>query len=217
MPCLALGPMLFAPAADAELLVTVTRGLGPAGSSEWIFSGSSTYSELNPGGTFAVVPPLTAMVEWKGTAASDYVKNGGYDNHRTEIVSGSITLTVTPASGPAVSAPIQALLVDHDNSGDDFGLGISAPASIPLTADAVVSWSGQGIFAVDMAKLNVGAFPFTNYGETTPTSSQPFGTLPLTIKVQVPGPLPLLGCGVALSCSRHLRRRVRAHRLVSAS
>ena len=209
---LALSPVLFAATAHASLKVTVKQGNAPAGFTEWTFSGSSTYTEVNPGGTFALVPPLTDIVEWKGDALSDYVKPQAYNNYTPTLISGSIGITVTPPSGPAQSAIITALHVDHDNTGDDFGVGLSGSMAIPLNTNDVVSWSGTGIFAVDFAKLNVGSFSFLNYGETSTTSSQPFGNLPLTISVEVPGPLPVLGTAFAFSCSRQLRRRIQVSR-----
>lgn len=213
LPLLALPPVLFASAADA-LTVTVKQGSAPAGSTEWTFAGSSTYTQLNPGGSFAVVPPLTAIVEWKGDSLSDYVKTGAYDNYTPTLTSGLISLTVTPVSGPAKSGTITALHIDHDGSGDDFGIGLAglstspANTAIPLNSNDVVSWSGSGIFAVDFVNLNIGSFLFNRYGDSTLSR---FGDLPITITVQeAPGPLPVLACGVALSFSRKLRKRLMA-------
>jgi hypothetical protein len=213
LPFLVLPPILFASAAGA-LTVTVKQGSAPAGFTEWTFTGSSTYTQLNPGGTFAVVPPLAAIVEWKGNLLSDYVKTGTYDNYTPTLASGLISLTVTPVSGPARSGTITALHIDHDASGDDFGIGLDGLSTsplntaIPLSSNDVVSWSGSGIFPVDFTNLNVGSFLFNNYGDSTLSR---FGDLPITITVQeAPAPLPVLGCGVALSFSRKLRKRVLA-------
>ena len=192
----------------------VKQGSAPAGFTKWTFTGSSTYTQLNPGGSFAVVPPLSAIVEWKGDSLSDYVKTGAYDNYTPTLASGLVTISVAPVSGPAKTGTITALHIDHDTTGDDFGIGLDGQSTsplntaIPLNSNDVVSWSGSGIFPVDFANLNVGTFLFNRYGDS---GSSRFGDLPITITVQgVPGPLPVLGCGVALSFSRKLRKRLMA-------
>lgn len=217
LPCLASSPALLASTADAALMITVKQGSAPVGSTEWMFSGSSTYIQLNPGGAFAVVPPLTNIIEWKGDALSDFVKTGAYDNYTPTLASGTISLTVAPVSGPVKTATISALHVDHDDTGDDFGVGLDGSSTSPvntaisLNANAVVSWSGSGIFPVDITKLNYGSFLFAKYGAS---SSSRFGDLPITINVQeAPGPLPLLGLGVAFPFSRQMRRKALALRL----
>lgn len=71
-------------------------------------------------------------------------------------------------------------MIDHDNSGDDFGISLVA-ADIPLAHNDVVSWSGSGVFAVDINSLNRNSYTFSNYGDT--------GTLELALSVQaVPEP-----------------------------
>jgi hypothetical protein len=198
---LALAPsLLLASSAHAALTVKVTPGPS-AGQSIWTFSGSSTYTELTPGGKFAGGDP-GVIEEWKGDGGSDYVKAGTYNNYTPVLDTGSIGITVTPQLGSPMSGSIDGLHIDHDNSGDDFGVSLLG-ADIPLSDGATVSWSGSGTFPVDFANLNVGIFQFTNYGEVT--AGQPYGTLPVTID-SAPGPLPLLGCGAAFSFSRKLRR-----------
>ncbi|MEB3200556.1 MAG: hypothetical protein VKK62_08535 [Synechococcaceae cyanobacterium] len=179
------------------------------GNTLWTFSGTSTYSELAPGGRFAG-GALSNIIEWKGDSASDYVKSGTYNNYTTSLLSGLISLTVTPQAGGPLQGSIAGLHVDHDNSGDDFGTGLSG-ADIPLMNGDLVSWSGSGVFAVDIANLIAGSYLFNNYGETLQGS--PFGSLPLNLVVSttpaVPAPLPVLGSAAAFACSRRLRRRIR--------
>jgi hypothetical protein len=200
---------LFASAAHASLTVTVVPVAAPAAHTLWTFSGSSVYTQLNPGGKFAG-EPFGNIVEWKGDGGSDYVKTGTYNNYIASLLSGSIQINVTPAAGLPTPGSIAGLHIDHDSSGDDFGTGLQGIVDIPLANNDVVSWSGSGIFPVDIANLNIGTFAFSKYGETASIPSQPFGTLPLTMNVQVPGPLPWLGCGLAFSFSRTLRRRIQA-------
>lgn len=214
---LAVAPaLLVAPSAKA-LSVTVSPA-GPAGQSLWTFSGSATYSQMNPGGTFAG-GALSLIQEWKGDGGSDDVKTSTYNHHVAALISGSIGITVTPLTGSAVVGQIDGLHSDHDNSGDDFGVSL-LDADIPLADGDIVSWSGSGIFPVDMSNLNVGIFQFVAYGEVPsgqPNAGNPYGSLPLSLTVSpAPGPLPILGCGAAFSFARKLRRTCNNRRLITA-
>jgi hypothetical protein len=211
--CLAWAPgLLLATASHAALTVTVSPG-APSGQSVWTFSGSSIYNQQNPGGKFAA-GGLALIQEWKGDSGSDYVKTGAYNNHVADLSSGSIDIVVTPLSGSPLSGNIDGLHIDHDTSGDDFGVSLLGTVDIPLAAGDTVSWSGSGIFPVDLAKLNLGSFLFSKYGEDP--LGQPYGILPINMVVSVPGPLPLLGCGAAFTFSRRLRRACLQRRLKAA-
>jgi len=176
--------MLMASTGRAELIVWITQAGAPAGQTLWTFGGTSTYGQLAPGGKFAG-GSLANIEEWKGDAGSDYVKTGAYNNFTTSMISGAISLTVTPLVGSPSSGSIGGLHIDHDSSGDDFGVGLLG-ADIPLSQGDVVTWSGSGIFAVDMANLNLGNFSFTNFGGSQAVSGQIYGTLPITLNVSVP-------------------------------
>jgi hypothetical protein len=167
--------------AEAGLVVTVTPH-GTSGQTIWTFSGSSTYTESAPGGKFAG-GALTNIEEWKGASGSgsDYVVAGAYNNYTTSLISGSIGLSVTSGGSPT-TASIGGLHIDHDSSGDDFGVGLIG-SDVPLSNGDIVAWSGSAVFAVDIANLNFGTFSFSNYGGSQAVSGQIYGTLPLTLKV----------------------------------
>ena len=204
--------LLLATASHAALTVTVGPG-APIGQSVWTFSGSSTYNQQVPGGKFAA-GGLALIQEWKGDSSSDYVKTGSYNNYVADLTSGLINIVVAPLSGSPLSGTIDGLHIDHDTSGDDFGVSLLGTVDIPLADGDSVSWSGSGIFPVDLAKLNLGSFLFSNYGEDT--QGQPYGVLPINMVVSAPGPLPLLGCGAAFTISRRLRRACLQRRLKPA-
>ena len=176
--------VLIASTSRAELIVTVTQAGAPPGQTLWTFSGSSTYTQLLPGGKFAG-GALANIEEWKGDAGSDYVKAGTYNNFTTSMISGAISLTVTPLVGSSSSGSIVGLHVDHDTSGDDFGVGLLG-SDIPLSQGDVVTWSGSGIFAVDFANLNLGSFNFLNFGGSQAVSGAIYGRLPIAMNVSVP-------------------------------
>jgi hypothetical protein len=176
--------LLIASTGRAELIVRVTQSGAPAGQTLWSFSGSSTYGQMAPGGKFAG-GELANVEEWKGDAGSDYVKPSTYNNFTTSLVSGAVSLMVTPLVGSPSSGSIGGLHIDHDNSGDDFGVGLLG-ADIPLSQGDVVTWSGSAIFAVDLANLNLGSFSFTSLGGSQAVSGQIYGTLPITLNISVP-------------------------------
>lgn len=154
----------------------------------WHFSGSANYVESTPGGKFAG-GALNLIEEWKGSgAASDFVSTGGYNNYVVAPTSGSVSLSVATTGIGVQTDLIDGIHVDHDTTGDDFGVSLSA-SDIVLANNDLVSWSGSAVFAVDINKLNSGNFTFQNYGESLITGGNPFGTLPLQINVStVPEP-----------------------------
>jgi hypothetical protein len=102
------------------------------------------------------------------------------------------------------------LHIDHDDSGDDFGVGLFGD-DIPLLGGDVVAWSGSAVFDVDINKLNPGAFSFSNYGGSQAVAGQIYGTLPLTLNVSVPEVDPaslsaVLGLVVGVLAIRERRR-----------
>ncbi len=184
-----LAALGLASAAQANLVIDIYQDADP-GQTLWVFSGSARYSETNPGGVFAG-GDLAAIVEWKGvTPESDYVTSF-YNNYTTSLISGSVAVSVTPSGGSAILGAIDGLHVDHDTTGDDFGISL-AGTDITLSNDALVSWSGSAVFQVDYSKLNRGSFSFQTYGDSA------YGVLPLTLEVvPEPGTAALLILGVA--------------------
>lgn len=208
--CIALvTTALLASTAQAGLVVTVTRDSAP-GQTLWTFSGTSTYTQIAPGGKFAGGSVLN-IEEWKGDSSSDYVRTGEYNNFTTTLVSGAIGMTVT-TSGAQAFGSIGSLHIDHDSSGDDFGVGLFGD-DLPLVNGDVIAWSGSAVFAVDIAKLNGGSFSFSNYGGSQAVAGQIYGTLPLTLNVVVPELDPaslsaVLGLVVGLLAIRERRRTI---------
>lgn len=184
-----LAALGLASAAQANLVIDIYQDADP-GRTLWVFSGSAQYSETNPGGVFAG-GDLASIVEWKGvTPESDYVTSF-YNNYTTSLISGSVAVSVTPSGGSAILGAIDGLHVDHDTTGDDFGISL-AGSDIPLSNNALVAWSGSAVFQVDHSKLNRGSFSFQNYGDSA------YGILPLTLEVvPEPGTAALLILGVA--------------------
>ncbi|AUB80139.1 hypothetical protein THSYN_03620 [Candidatus Thiodictyon syntrophicum] len=198
MRLIALTAFGMASAAQANLMIDVYE-YGTLGQSRWVFSGSAQYSENVVGGKFAG-GDVSLIEEWKGAGAgSDYVKTGAYNNYTPSLISGSVTLSVTPSGGNIIQGLIDGLHIDHDTttptSGDDFGVSLAA-VDIALSADALVSWSGEAIFNVDINKLNRGTFSFLNYGEDPNVPGRIYGSLPLTLEVPEPGTAVLLMLGV---------------------
>jgi hypothetical protein len=198
---------LSAASASADLTVTVTPD-STTGQTLWTFSGTSTYAETAPGGKFAAGDVLN-IEEWKGGAGSDYVVTGSYNNYTTGLISGGITLTVTTGGTPS-SGSITSMHIDHDTTGDDFGVGLLGTTDIPLTNGDLISWSGSGVFAVDLSGLNLGTFAFSSYGGSQAVSGL-YGTLPLTLNV-VPEPATCIMALAGLACGGYtmFRRRKRA-------
>ena len=185
----ALAALGMASAAQANLVIDIY----PHGDPErtlWVFSGSAQYTQTNPGGVIAGGDPAS-IVEWKGTTPdSDYVTSF-YNNYITSVIGSSVTISVTSSGGSAIQGTIDALHVDHDTTGDDFGVSL-AGSDIALSNDALVTWTGSAVFQVDYSKLNRGSFSFQTYGDPA------YGTLPLTIEVvPEPGTAALLMLGVA--------------------
>lgn len=180
--CLALSlAALVASPTLAGLVVTVTRDATP-GQTLWQFSGSSTYTQIAAGGKFAGGPVLDQ--EWKGSASSDYVVANAYGNYTTSRISGAIGLSVK-TGGSETTAAINWLHIDHESSGDDFGVGVLGD-DLPLLNGDIVSWVGSAVFAVDITKLNPGVFSFLNYGSSQAGSGTIYGTLPMTLNVAIP-------------------------------
>jgi hypothetical protein len=179
------------------LVITVTNDPTlPVGQTRWTFSGSTTYTRVNTDGVIAG-GLLADIREWKGAgAAANYVVDGTYNNYVTGLVSGSIDVSVVRG----ISSNI-----DHDSSGDDFGISLTSLTDIVLQDQDILGLSGSAVFAVDFAKLNQGTFQFTNYDDPLA------GYLPITLVVQaVPEPSSaLLGLGLiaATGSFRRLRRR----------
>jgi hypothetical protein len=195
---IALSALVAASEAQADLMIKVHEYASP-GQSRWVFSGSAQYSETVAGGKFAG-GDLSFIEEWKGIGSgSDYVQTGAYNNYTTSLVSGAVTLSVTPFGGSAILGSIDGLHIDHDTTtatgGDDFGVSLAA-GDILLSSNALVSWSGEAIFNVDIAKLNYGSFSFVNYGESTAVPGQIYGGLPLTMSVPEPGSVVLMMLGM---------------------
>ena len=106
---------------------------------------------------------------------------------------------------------IDGIHVDHDSSGDDFGVSLTA-GDILLANNDLVSWSGSAVFAVDINQLNSGNFTFQNYGESVIAAGNPFGTLPLQINVSTvpePASIGLLTAAAVGWVARRRRRRSR--------
>lgn len=176
----------------------------------WHFSGSATYSELFPGGKFAG-GGLNLIEEWKGSHASDFVSTGGYNNHVVAPTSGSVSLSIATSGIGVQTDAIDGIHVDHDSSGDDFGVSLTA-GDILLANNDLVSWSGSAVFAVDINRLNSGNFTFQNYGESLIAAGNPFGTLPLQINVSTvpePASIGLLTAAAVGWVARRRRRRSR--------
>jgi len=197
---------LLASSAYGDLSVTVTPDVTP-GQTVWQFSGSSIFSGTAvakfAGGA------LENIEEWKGGAGSDYVKAGAYNNVTKSLISGTIGITVTPSGTSGVDGSIGGLHIDHDNSGDDFGVGLLG-SDILVPDGAVVAWTGSGVFAVDIANLNPGLFTFSDYGGSQ--AGGPInGVLPITMSV-VPEPSTwVMGAGgIACAAWGAWRRRKRA-------
>lgn len=149
----------------ADLIVTVTPNSTP-GHTLWTFSGSTTYVQQAAGGKFAAGAP-SLIEEWKGgSPESDYVVTGAYNNHIASLQSGGINLKVTSAGTPSFGS-IDSLHIDHDTTGDDFGVGLLGTVDIPLVQGDLVEWTGSGVFDVDFTKLNLGSFSFVSYGGST--------------------------------------------------
>lgn len=190
--------------ARGALVIDISRHSD--GFTTWNFSGSASYSELFPGGKFAG-GALTLIEEWKGSgAASDFVSTGGYNNHVVAPTSGSVSLSVTNTTLGVQTDLIDGIHVDHDTTGDDFGVSLTA-SDILLANNDLVSWSGSAVFAVDINRLNSGNFTFQNYGESLVAAGNPFGTLPLQINVStVPEPASI-GLLTAVAVGWVARRR----------
>ncbi len=196
---------LGASAAQAALSIDVSYH--SAGFTLWQFTGASTYLESSPGGTLSG-SILSSIIEWKGGAlTADYVPSASYNNYTTALESGSVSLSVTPSGGSATTDFVDGLHVDHDNSGDDFGISLLT-ADIPLAHNDLVAWTGSAVFAVDLTKLNPGSFTFTNYGDGGLPVGSPFGTLDLALTVQaIPEPSALGLSALALAAFTARRRR----------
>lgn len=172
-----------------------------AGQTLWEFSGSSTYVRGTADGLISGAADLGLIKEWKGASGttSDYVSNF-YNNYTTALVSGSVLVSVAKSPSNVIVDNIDGIHVDHDDSGDDFGISL-ALADITLNDGDVVSWSGSAVFNVDFTKLNQGTYTLNNYDNT--------GTLALTIKVEnVPEPATAV-VGLSLMGSAWVVRRVR--------
>jgi hypothetical protein len=174
LACAALG------STSAQAALTIHVSHHSEGFTRWEFSGSANYLQTTAAGNISG-SALDAIVEWKGGAAtSDYVPVSTYNNYTTALQSGSISLSVTPSVGSATIGSIDGMHIDHDNSGDDFGISLLS-GDIALADNDLVSWSGFGVFAVDINSINPGSFTFSNYGDT--------GALELSLTVQaVPEP-----------------------------
>ena len=200
----ALACALGSSAAQAALSINISHH--STGFTLWEFSGSSNYLQASPGGKISG-STLDTIIEWKGSAAaSDYVPASSYNNYTVALQSGSISVSVTPSGGSATTDFVDGLHVDHDNTGDDFGISLLS-ADIPLANDDLVSWSGAGVFAVDSNSLNAGSFTFANYGDGGIPVNSPFGSLDLSLAVQaVPEPT---SCGLAALAGAALTARRR--------
>lgn len=191
---------------SAALVITVTNDPTlPVGQTRWTFSGSTTYTRVNTDGVIAG-GLLADIREWKGAgAAANYVVDGTYNNYVTGLVSGSIDVSVVRGISSISSSNLDGLHIDHDSSGDDFGISLTSLTDIVLQDQDILGLSGSAVFAVDFAKLNQGTFQFANYDDPLA------GFLPITLVVQaVPEPSSaLVGLGLiaATGSIRRLRRR----------
>ena len=180
----ALGALVLGSQAMAQLVVTVTPAGG--GNTLWTFSGSATYAEVNVGLEFRTTSGWAEeySTEWKGSVASaDYVATGAYNNQHSLLVSGTypvITVNGTPYN-------MGGVIVDHDSSGDDFGVTIAGVYDVPVPANATVAFSGSAVFAVDYANLNPGVYSFSSITHAVSNTDTGMGTLPLNMTV-VPEP-----------------------------
>lgn len=180
----ALGALALGSQSMAQLVVTVTPAGG--GNTLWTFSGSATYTESAAGLEFRATTGWAEddSTEWKGNGNSgNYVASGTYNNQHSLLVSGTnpvITVNGTPYN-------IGGVIVDHDGSGDDFGVTIAGAATVPVPANATVAFSGSAVFAVDYAKLNPGVYSFGNISHAVGGTDTGIGTLPLNMTV-VPEP-----------------------------
>ena len=155
---------LSAPA-QAQLQVEIL-GLPNTTSSLVRFSGSATLAGT---GTLRTDPLLMDELKGSGVAA-DYVSSTGpfYNNYIANYLSGNAQVRVN--SGVWYS--IGALHIDHDNSGDDFGFSIvNAGGDISLLSGDVLEFSGSSLFALDLGKLNIGTYTFSNWNDSATTSA----------------------------------------------
>ncbi len=188
------------------LVIRVTEDPGlPAGQTRWTFSGSTTYTRVNSDAVIAG-GSSAAIREWKGAGAvADFVVSGAYNNYLASQVSGSIDVSVIRGISSIISDNIDGLHIDHDSSGDDFGISLTTLTDIVLQDQDVLSLSGSAVFDVDFAKLNQGTFQFVDYDDPLA------GSLPITLMVEaVPEPssaLVGLGLMAATGGIRRLRRR----------
>jgi len=201
-----VGVVMVAQACQGALVIRVQDGPGLSpGQTRWTFSGSTTYSKVAADGILAG-GPSSAIREWKGAAAaSDYVVSGGYNNYLATLVSGSVDVAVTQGISTIISSNIDGLHIDHDSSGDDFGISLTSLSDLVMQDGAILSLSGSAVFDVDFAKLNQGVFNFSDYDDPLA------GYLPITMVVQaVPEPassLVGLGLMVAAYGTKRLRRK----------
>ena len=195
----ALGVLLAASAtASAQSLVLDIYGGPNSATSIFKFSGSTSYS-----GTGAFLRNNSAsMDEFKGTSASDFVNgsvSGYYNNFVTQILSGNARVGV---GGNWYD--IDYVHLDHDNSGDDFGISIVNGSDVAINNGDVLQFAGKGVFNASVGKLNVGTYSFSDLNST--------GTAGLTVNVySVPEPgewaaMGILGAGLAGLVVRSRRR-----------
>jgi hypothetical protein len=162
------------------------------------FSGSTTYS-----GTGAFLRTNSASIdEFKGTSSSDFVNGsvtGFYNNFVTQILSGNARVGV---GGNWYD--IDYVHLDHDSSGDDFGISIVNGSDVAINNGDVLQFAGKGVFNAFVGKLNVGTYTFSDLNST--------GTAGLTVNVySVPEPgewaaMGILGAGLAGLVVRSRRR-----------
>jgi hypothetical protein len=198
--------MLSSSLCYGALMIRVTNHPSLAsGQTLWTFSGSTTYARVNSDAVIAG-GALAGIREWKGAGAvADYVVAGAYNNYTTSLVSGSVDISVIRGISSIVSNNLDGLHIDHDSSGDDFGVSLNSLTDIILQDQDILAMSGSAVFAVDFAKLNQGTFQFSDYDDPLA------GTLPMTLVVQaVPEPTSaMVGLGLLAASGgiRRLRRR----------